>query len=42
MAEAIYNPMVLPENLPVPQDDGATRHLVGMRLPDVALPATDG
>jgi peroxiredoxin len=42
VAEAIHNPMVLPENLPVPQDDGATRHLSGMRLPDVALPATDG
>ena len=42
MAEVIHNPMVLPENLPVPQDDGATRHLTGMRLPDIALPATDG
>jgi peroxiredoxin len=42
MAETIHNPMVLPENLPVPQDDGATRHLTGMRLPDIALPATDG
>jgi peroxiredoxin len=42
MAETIHNPMVLPENLPVPQDDGAARHLTGMRLPDVALPATDG
>jgi len=38
----IHNPMVLPENLPAPQDDGATSHLKGMRLPDVALPATNG
>jgi peroxiredoxin len=42
MAEAIHNPMVLPEDLPVPQDDGATRHLTGTRLPEVALAATDG
>ncbi len=38
----LHNPMVLPEGLPVPQDDGAARHLTGMRLPDVSLPATDG
>src|SRR5262245_27124901 len=42
MAEPIHNPMVLPENLPVPQDDGAARHLKGTRLPDVTLPPTDG
>lgn len=29
-------------SLPVPQDDGAARHLAGLRLPDVALIATDG
>jgi peroxiredoxin len=34
--------MVLPENLPVPEDDGATRHLVECRLPDVTLAATNG
>ena len=34
--------MVLPDDLPVPQDDGAARHLAGMRLPDIALAATDG
>lgn len=28
--------------LPVPEDDGAARHLDGARLPDLALPATDG
>jgi peroxiredoxin len=42
MAETFHNPLVLPDNLPVPQDDGAARHLTGMRLPDLALAATDG
>src|SRR5262245_57886093 len=42
MAEAYHNPLVLPDNLPVPQDDGAARHLAGLRLPKIALPATDG
>jgi peroxiredoxin len=42
MAETIHNPLVLPDNLPVPQDDGTTRHLPGTRLPDLALTATDG
>ena len=32
----------LPTDLPVPQDDGACNHLVGMPLPYVALLATDG
>jgi peroxiredoxin len=34
--------LTLPENLPIPQDDGAARHLPGMKLPDLALAATDG
>ncbi len=38
----LHDPTVLPEDLPVPQDDGAARHLPGMRMPDLALPATDG
>jgi peroxiredoxin len=37
-----HNPLVLPDDLPVPQDDGAARHLSGMKLPDLGLPATDG
>jgi peroxiredoxin len=37
-----YDPTVLPTELPVPQDDGATRHLTGMKLPSLALAATDG
>jgi peroxiredoxin len=32
----------LPANLPVPADDGAADHLTGMRLPEIALPATNG
>ena len=42
MTETVHNPLVLPDNLPVPQDDGATRHLKGLRLPDLALASTDG
>ena len=38
----LRDPTVLPDNLPVPQDDGAARHLAGMRMPDLALPPTDG
>jgi peroxiredoxin len=41
MAEALHNPLILPENLPVPQDDGAARHLQGARLPDIVLAATN-
>lgn len=32
----------LPADLPVPTDDGAATHLEGLRLPALALPATDG
>jgi peroxiredoxin len=32
----------LPPNLPVPVDDGAAAHLMGMQLPAVALPSTLG
>jgi peroxiredoxin len=44
MAEApgTHNPLNLPPGIPAPQDDGAARHLTGMKLPDLALPATDG
>ena len=34
--------MELPENLPVPKDDGAANHLPGMKMPSLGLPATDG
>ena len=32
----------LPEGLPAPVDDGACRHLPGMRVPALALPSTAG
>src|SRR5688572_17471485 len=32
----------LPEDLPVPQDDGACDHLVGKKLPRIALQSTGG
>ncbi|MFB6117552.1 peroxiredoxin [Halosegnis sp.] len=32
----------LPDDLPEPEDDGAADHLLGMALPSVRLPATDG
>lgn len=35
-----YN--TLPENLPVPTDDGLAAHLVGLSMPKIALPATNG
>ena len=37
-----YDPYVLPPNLPVPQDDGAADHLVGLELPDLALGSSQG
>ena len=44
MAEApgTHNPNFLPPDIPAPQDDGAARHLTGMKLPNLALPATSG
>ncbi len=42
MAEVLHNPLVLPDDLPPPPNDGAAEHLAGMRLPDLALAATDG
>ncbi len=38
-ADDIY---VLPEGLPVPQDDGACAHLTGLRLPSIRLASTAG
>lgn len=37
-----HDPTILPDDLPEPQDDGAARHLEGLRLPDVVLAATNG
>jgi len=32
----------LPADLPVPEDDGAADHLLGMPVPELALPSTQG
>ena len=37
-----HDPNILPAGIPAPQDDGGASHLEGMRLPDIALAATDG
>jgi peroxiredoxin len=39
-APGAHDPTFLPADIPVPQDDGAARHLAGVKLPDLALPAT--
>ena len=41
MQQVLHNPLELPDDLPVPVDDGAARHLTGSALPDVTLAATD-
>jgi peroxiredoxin len=41
-APGTHDPNTLPPNIPAPQDDGAAAHLTGMKLPDLALPATGG
>jgi peroxiredoxin len=41
-APGAHDPTYLPPDIPVPQDDGAARHLTGMTLPDLALAATGG
>ena len=38
----VVDPMVLPDDLPVPEDDGACDHLPGAEVPSVELRATDG
>jgi peroxiredoxin len=37
-----FDPTTLPNDLPVPSDDGAAAHLLGTALPSVSLPSTDG
>jgi peroxiredoxin len=41
-APGMHDPTFLPPDIPVPQDDGAARHLAGTKLTDLALPATSG
>jgi peroxiredoxin len=42
MQQTLHNPLELPDDLPVPVDDGAARHLTSLTLPDVTVAATDG
>jgi peroxiredoxin len=42
MASTTHDPNIFPADLPVPEDDGAARHLGGMPLPSLPLAATDG
>jgi peroxiredoxin len=42
MSTSPHNPNILPDGIPAPQDDGAARHLTGLRLPALPLRATDG
>jgi peroxiredoxin len=37
-----HDPLALPDDLPVPEDDGAADHLPGAAVPALALPASDG
>jgi hypothetical protein len=39
---SVHDPNILPEDLPVPEDDGAADHLPGMLLPPISLPTTGG
>jgi peroxiredoxin len=39
MSQDVYS---LPEGLPVPKDDGAADHLVGLELPDLVLASSAG
>ena len=40
--QAMTDFTALPENLPIPQDDGAADHLPGMSMPPLSLQASDG
>ncbi|MBA2337913.1 MAG: peroxiredoxin [Acidimicrobiia bacterium] len=42
MDDAAPDLMSLPDDLPIPADDGGAGHLAGTLLPAVPLPATDG
>ena len=39
---AAHDPYVLPEGLPVPEDDGACDHLAGLAIPGLTLPSSAG
>ncbi|HWH05324.1 MAG TPA: peroxiredoxin [Gaiellaceae bacterium] len=39
---SVHDPYTLPAGLPVPEDDGAADHLVGLELPHLVLPSSQG
>jgi peroxiredoxin len=39
---SVHDPYVLPEGLPVPEDDGGADHLTGLELPSLVLPSSQG
>jgi peroxiredoxin len=39
---SVHDPYVLPEGLPVPEDDGGADHLVGLEIPQLVLPSSQG
>ena len=39
---SVHDPLQLPPDLPVPEDDGAADHLTGLALPPLRLPASTG
>jgi peroxiredoxin len=39
---SVHDPYVLPEGLPVPEDDGGADHLPGLELPNLVLPSSQG
>jgi peroxiredoxin len=39
---SVDDPYLLPEGLPVPEDDGAADHLTGGEIPDLVLPSSQG
>lgn len=39
---SVHDPYALPADLPVPEDDGAADHLVGLELPQLVLPSSLG
>lgn len=41
-AQQATNPLVLPDDLPRPIDDGGADHLTGMEMPSLSLCATSG
>jgi peroxiredoxin len=39
---SVHDPYVLPEGLPVPEDDGGADHLPGLEIPSLVLPSSQG